>query len=91
MCRPQRQQHTTQPNHCDNICAAVLAAVQPGFSPASLKTLTQPVTRAHTHTQVEAFDASVGLYGRLAFLLWRSVYLTKQVSLRNRVLILFGA
>ena len=31
-------------------------------------------------TQVEAFDASLGLYGGFAFLLWRSVYITKQVS-----------
>ncbi|ACO64504.1 predicted protein [Micromonas commoda] len=27
--------------------------------------------------------------GRFAFLLWKSVYVTKQVSFRNRVLILF--
>lgn len=40
-------------------------------------------------TQVEAFDTSVNLYGQFAFLLWRSVYITKQVSFRNRVLILF--
>lgn len=40
-------------------------------------------------TQIEAFDAEVGLEGRFAFLLWRSVYITKQVSFRNRVLILF--
>ncbi|KAF8058293.1 SPAC3A11.07 [Scenedesmus sp. PABB004] len=40
-------------------------------------------------TQVEAFDGSLDLYGSLAFLLWRSVYITKQVSFRNRVLILF--
>lgn len=46
-------------------------------------------------TQIEAgagADAALSvikLYGRLAFLLWRSVYITKQVSLRNRVLILF--
>lgn len=39
--------------------------------------------------QVEAFDTSVNLYGQFAFLLWRSVYITKQVSFRNRVLILF--
>mmetsp|Transcript_24638 Transcript_24638/g.68568 ORF Transcript_24638/g.68568 Transcript_24638/m.68568 type:complete len:102 (-) Transcript_24638:325-630(-) len=32
---------------------------------------------------------SLGLYGGFAFLLWRSVYITKQVSFRNRVLILF--
>eukprot|EP00877_Chromochloris_zofingiensis_P010276 jgi/Chrzof1/5501/Cz16g05180.t1 len=40
-------------------------------------------------TQVEAFDTSLALYGSFAFLLWRSVYITKQVSFRNRVLILF--
>ncbi|KAJ9524432.1 hypothetical protein QJQ45_019391 [Haematococcus lacustris] len=43
-------------------------------------------------TQIEAGgDASLSLklYGGLAFLLWRSVYITKQVSFRNRVLILF--
>lgn len=34
-------------------------------------------------------SVSLRLYGRLAFLLWRSVYITKQVSFRNRVLILF--
>jgi NADH:ubiquinone reductase (non-electrogenic) len=39
--------------------------------------------------QVEAFDTSLDVYGSLAFLLWRSVYITKQVSFRNRVLILF--
>jgi len=39
---------------------------------------------------VDAGDIQVGkLSGRLAFLLWRSVYLTKQVSTRNRVLVLF--
>jgi hypothetical protein len=30
---------------------------------------------------VEAFDTSVNLYGQFAFLLWRSVYITKQVRL----------
>ncbi len=42
-------------------------------------------------TQVEAGSPEVGfkLYGSFAFLLWRSVYITKQVSFRNRVLILF--
>lgn len=30
-------------------------------------------------SQVEAFDTSVNLYGQFAFLLWRSVYITKQV------------
>lgn len=40
-------------------------------------------------TQLDTGDVHVQLSGRFAFLLWRSVYLTKQVSLRNRVLILF--
>ncbi|PNW83287.1 hypothetical protein CHLRE_05g232200v5 [Chlamydomonas reinhardtii] len=41
-------------------------------------------------TQVEAFDViNLKLYGSVAFLLWKSVYITKQVSFRNRVLILF--
>lgn len=40
-------------------------------------------------TQIETFDTSLDVYGSLAFLLWRSVYITKQVSFRNRVLILF--
>ncbi|KXZ46318.1 hypothetical protein GPECTOR_45g188 [Gonium pectorale] len=41
-------------------------------------------------TQVEAFDVlNLKLYGSFAFLLWKSVYITKQVSFRNRVLILF--
>lgn len=31
--------------------------------------------------QVEAFDTSVNLYGQFAFLLWRSVYITKQVGI----------
>lgn len=46
---------------------------------------------AVTQFEVEAGEGNVGfkLYGTLAFLLWRSVYITKQVSLRNRVLILF--
>ena len=39
--------------------------------------------------QVEAFDKKLPVWGSPAFLLWRSVYITKQVSLRNRVLILF--
>lgn len=42
-------------------------------------------------TQFEAGSPDVGfkLYGQFAFILWRSVYITKQVSFRNRVLILF--
>lgn len=41
-------------------------------------------------TQIEAGDGvQVQLSGQFGFLLWRSVYITKQVSLRNRVLILF--
>ncbi|GLC47157.1 hypothetical protein PLESTB_001387100 [Pleodorina starrii] len=41
-------------------------------------------------TQVEAFDViNLKLYGSVAFVLWKSVYITKQVSFRNRVLILF--
>lgn len=38
---------------------------------------------------VEVEPAGINVAGQLGFLLWRSVYLTKQVSLRNRVLILF--
>lgn len=38
-------------------------------------------------TQVDPF--SLRLSGYIAFLVWRSVYITKQVSFRNRVLILF--
>jgi len=34
-------------------------------------------------------DASLKAAGSLGYLLWRSVYLTKQVSMRSRVLILF--
>jgi NADH:ubiquinone reductase (non-electrogenic) len=34
-------------------------------------------------------DANIDIWGQFAFLLWRSVYITKQVSMRNRVLILF--
>uniref|UniRef100_A0A7S1TJV9 FAD/NAD(P)-binding domain-containing protein n=1 Tax=Erythrolobus australicus TaxID=1077150 RepID=A0A7S1TJV9_9RHOD len=38
---------------------------------------------------VDAGDFQVGnVSGRLAFFLWRSVYLTKQVSTRNRILVL---
>ncbi|KAK9915294.1 hypothetical protein WJX75_007230 [Coccomyxa subellipsoidea] len=40
-------------------------------------------------TQFEAGKASFSLAGYLSFLLWRSVYITKQVSTRNRILILF--
>lgn len=41
-------------------------------------------------TQLEAGDkVRVQLSGQWGFLLWRSVYITKQVSFRNRVLILF--
>ena len=39
--------------------------------------------------QIEAFDNKLSLWGSPAFLLWKSVYITKQVSFRNRVLILF--
>lgn len=39
-----------------------------------------PRCTAHA-LQVEAFDTSLDLYGSLAFLLWRSVYITKQVRL----------
>lgn len=39
--------------------------------------------------QVEAFDNTLSVWGSPAFLLWKSVYITKQVSFRNRVLILF--
>jgi NADH:ubiquinone reductase (non-electrogenic) len=31
----------------------------------------------------------LNISGGLAYLVWRSVYITKQVSLRNRVLVLF--
>ncbi|CAL5221410.1 g3596 [Coccomyxa viridis] len=40
-------------------------------------------------TQLEAGKAVFDLAGYVSFLLWRSVYVTKQVSTRNRVLILF--
>jgi NADH:ubiquinone reductase (non-electrogenic) len=40
-------------------------------------------------TQLEAGKTNVQLADYPAFLLWRSVYITKQVSFRNRVLILF--
>lgn len=36
----------------------------------------------------EVLDSTFNIAGSLAFLLWRSVYITKQVSFRNRVLIL---
>mmetsp|Transcript_22742 Transcript_22742/g.70657 ORF Transcript_22742/g.70657 Transcript_22742/m.70657 type:complete len:515 (+) Transcript_22742:344-1888(+) len=39
--------------------------------------------------EVEVFGKKMPLWGSPAFLLWRSVYITKQVSFRNRVLILF--
>jgi NADH:ubiquinone reductase (non-electrogenic) len=38
---------------------------------------------------VQVDPVGINLAGSLAFLLWRSVYITKQVSFRNRVLILF--
>jgi len=34
-------------------------------------------------------DQAIKSSGAVGFLLWRSVYLSKQVSTRNRVLILF--
>lgn len=37
----------------------------------------------------EVLDSKLDIAGAFAFLLWRSVYITKQVSTRNRVLILF--
>ncbi|CAK0781088.1 hypothetical protein CVIRNUC_005282 [Coccomyxa viridis] len=40
-------------------------------------------------TQLEAGKAMFDIAGYISFLLWRSVYVTKQVSTRNRVLILF--
>lgn len=39
--------------------------------------------------QTEVSDIQYGLSGRVALLLWSSTYLVKQVSTRNRVLILF--
>lgn len=39
--------------------------------------------------EVDAGAVDFGISGRLALLLWSSVYITKQVSFRNRVLILF--
>ena len=38
---------------------------------------------------VEVGNTGLNFWGNFAFLLWRSVYITKQVSMRNRVLILF--
>ena len=38
-------------------------------------------------TQVDPL--ALRLSGYISFLIWRSVYITKQVSFRNRVLILF--
>jgi len=55
-------------------------------------TAAAPHRRAPEHsalTQVDAGRLHVQLSGRLAYLLWRSVYATKQVSARNRLLILF--
>lgn len=40
-------------------------------------------------TEIQLPFTKVKLSGSLAFLVWKSVYLTKQVSFRNRVLILF--
>ena len=56
------------------VCQAPLAAEQLVHSPAC--TLTSPALPP---------DQSV----QLAYLVWKSVYITKQVSFRNRVLILF--
>lgn len=46
-------------------------------------------SKAAIDTQKSVGKNTLGLYGGFAFLLWRSVYITKQVSFRNRVLILF--
>ncbi len=40
-------------------------------------------------TQLNAFDTKAKVFGYGAYFIWRSVYITKQVSFRNRVLILF--
>lgn len=40
-------------------------------------------------TQLNAFDTEAKVFGYGAYFVWRSVYITKQVSFRNRVLILF--
>ena len=41
-------------------------------------------------SQVQVGDARVGAWaGSAAFLLWRSVYIVKQVATRNRVLVTF--
>lgn len=40
-------------------------------------------------TQLNAFDTEAKVFGYGAYFIWRSVYITKQVSFRNRVLILF--
>jgi hypothetical protein len=36
-------------------------------------------SKAAIDTQIEGKEGSYGLYGAVAFLLWRSVYITKQV------------
>ena len=46
-------------------------------------------SKAAIDTQKSVGGKDVSFYGGIAFLLWRSVYITKQVSFRNRVLILF--
>jgi NADH:ubiquinone reductase (non-electrogenic) len=47
------------------------------------------IGRERAMAQIEMGDASVKLSGTLTYLIWRSVYAVKQVSMRNRILITF--
>lgn len=85
------QQHDNKPvayRSGDNLSAEDVVYYKRAFEFLSLGLLAY-VGNDKALTQVEAFDSSIKLYGDFAYLLWRSVYITKQVSFRNRVLILF--
>jgi len=47
------------------------------------------IGRERAMAQIEMGDTSVKLSGTLTYLIWRSVYAVKQVSMRNRILITF--
>ena len=79
--------------HLKTFCAAYLRArlQQGGACPSAARAQhgvpCAPAGNNQALTQVDPI--ALRLSGYVAFLVWRSVYITKQVSFRNRVLILF--
>jgi len=65
------------------------AAVGPPPHPFPPNPPHPPTGNEKALVSAEVLDGQLDIAGAFAFLLWRSVYITKQVSFRNRVLILF--